>query len=215
MINREGAASAGTIRRPCASRRTRAYLSITIRGLRPGRLVVPRGARRALGGKVVTLSPTPLAEIPRHAVARYLEEGGAQIPVVALYWDSGELTVAGPGFAQTFSSDREAREAFVRQGEAIRQWEMPWPESVPRGPNGTGRDRAELPQDASQRRQAACLVRDLDPRALGRRGGGAQAGHAGSDHEVVEVRRAGTRRRARRTTHGRWRVWPRRASEPS
>lgn len=89
-------------------------------------------------GKVVTLSPTPLAEIPRHAVVRYFEEGLAQVPVVALYWESGKLTVAGPGFAQSFSSEKEAREAFLKQGEAIRQWEQPWPESVPRGPNAPG-----------------------------------------------------------------------------
>jgi hypothetical protein len=86
-------------------------------------------------GKQVTISPVPLAEIPRQVVARYFDAGISDGPVVALYWEGGELVVTAPGSVQRFPSAKAAREAFTNQVDAL--WARrrdPWPEGT-RGPN--------------------------------------------------------------------------------
>jgi hypothetical protein len=73
----------------------------------------------------------------RRAAATYLEawplpsfvwrcspvrEGGAQIPVVALYWDSGKLTVAGPVSPRASLPRRKLARRSCSYGEATMEY---------------------------------------------------------------------------------------------
>jgi hypothetical protein len=89
-------------------------------------------------GKQVTITPTPIEDIPRWAAARYFTDSYGIIPIVSLHWEGAELVVVGPGSLQRFSSAKAAREAFMKQAEAIQQWTELWPASTPNGPNVPG-----------------------------------------------------------------------------
>lgn len=107
----------------------------SITGVKDGQIV---GTVAFWCGRQVNVTPTPLPEIPRHVVARYLAQGGLIMPVVALYWDRGDRVVTGPGFEQRYTNDKDARASFLTQAAAVRAWKELWPATVPLGPNAPG-----------------------------------------------------------------------------